>query len=147
MSSRSSPRADPSSPLAQAAQLSPSPQLDHHSRARSISQGLLNKYGDKLPASVHSSLSRRLSPSPDKGYHEQENIGAGLAHAGLFLGATGSAYAVNHSIQDVKDGARAFLYELERVATEARVESNGGLTRVNTSLVKGTIQVNRVVPP
>ena len=118
----------------------PSPQLgsgfgphpeDEASRPRSRSQRLL----DKLPTSVSDHLGRRHSRSPD-------GIGAGLTQAGLVLGSTGSEYLINRSIQEIRDGAAAFLVELNRLASDARNESRrAGVRRVNTDTVQGTIQV------
>ena len=118
----------------------PSPQLgfgfgphpdDADNRPRSRSQRLL----DKLPSSVSDHLGRRRSRSPD-------GIGAGLTQAGLVLGSTGSEYLINRSIQEIRDGAKAFLVELNRLANDARIESKRpGVKRVNTEMVEGRIQV------
>jgi hypothetical protein len=119
----------------------PSPQLgfgfdshpDDADKPRSRSQRLL----DKLPSSVSEHI-RRPSRSPD-------GIGAGITQAGLVLGSTGSEYLINRSSQQIKEGTKAFLFELNRLVGDARVESSKrAVKRVNTDLVKGTIQV---IPP
>lgn len=117
----------------------PSPQLgfgfgphpdDDDSRPRSRSQRLL----DKLPSAVSDHLGHRHSRSPDR-------IGTGLAQAGLVLGSTGSEYLIHRSIQEIRDGAAAFLVELNRLASDARSESKRAVRRVNTDIVQGRIQV------
>jgi len=116
----------------------PSPQLgfgfdshpDDADKPRSRSQRLL----DKLPSSVSEHI-RRPSRSPD-------GIGAGITQAGLVLGSTGSEYLINRSSQQIKEGTKAFLFELNRLVGDARVESSKrAVKRVNTDLVKGTIQL------
>jgi len=54
-------------------------------------------------------------------------------------------YLINRSSQQIKEGTKAFLFELNRLVGDARVESSKrAVKRVNTDLVKGTIQV---IPP
>lgn len=105
------------------------PHREDDDRPRSRSQRLL----DKFP-SVSSHLGRSRSRSPD-------GIGAGLTQAGLVLGSTGSEYLINRSIQEIRDGASAFLIELNRLASDARSESRRAVKRVNTDVVHGRIQV------
>jgi hypothetical protein len=105
------------------------PHPEDDPRPRSRSQRLL----DKLPSSVSEHLGRRPSRSPD-------GIGAGLTQAGLVLGSTGSEYIINRSIQEIRDGAAAFLVELNRLASDARSESKRAVRRVNTDIVHGRIQ-------
>jgi hypothetical protein len=106
------------------------PHREDDSGLRSRSQRIL----DKLPSSVSDHLGRRPSRSPD-------GIGAGLTQAGLVLGSTGSEYLINRSIQQIRDGAAAFLVELNRLASDARSESKRVVRRVNTDIVQGRIHV------
>lgn len=100
-------------------------------RPRSKSQRFL----DALPTTFSEHLHRKSSHSPD-------GIGRGLAQAGLILGSTGSEHLINRSIQEIRDGAQAFLIELNRVVSSARSEGQRtGIRRVNTDIVQGTIQV------
>jgi hypothetical protein len=127
--SKGSPRPEPSPQLGFG--LGPHP--DDADKPRSRSQRLL----DKLPSSVSDHI-RRPSRSPD-------GIGAGIAQAGLVLGSTGSEYLIHRSSQQIKEGTKTFLFELNRLVGDARVEiSKRAIKRVNTDLVKGTIQV---IPP
>lgn len=126
--SAGSPRPEPSPHLGFG--LGPHPEDDSRPRSRSRSQRLL----DKLPISVSDHLGRRPSRSPD-------GIGAGLTQAGLVLGSTGSEYLINRSIQEIRDGAAAFLVELNRLANDARSESRRVVRRVNTDVVQGRIHV------
>jgi hypothetical protein len=126
--SSGSPRPEPSPHLGLGLGFGPHP--EEADKPRSRSQRLL----DKLPSSVSDHLGRRPSRSPD-------GIGAGLTQAGLVLGSTGSEYLINRSIPEIRDGAAAFLVELNRVAGDARSESRRVVRRVNTDIVQGTIQV------
>ena len=127
--SSGSPRPEPSPQL----EFSFGPHPEDDSRPRSRSQRLL----DKLPSSVSDHLGRRASRSPD-------GIGVGLTQAGLVLGSTGSEYLINRSIQEIRDGAAAFLVELNRLASEARSESRRAVRRVNTDIVQGRIRVFKI---
>ncbi len=114
---------------------SPQPDLDSnggHTRSLSRSERLLAH----LPTSFSEHLSRHASRSPD-------SIATSLAHVGLTLASPGSDYLTHRlSVSEINIGAQAFLTELNRVAINARTESQRtGLQRVNTSFVQGTIQV------
>ena len=133
------PRAEPSPQLLGAGltRQSPSPQPDldsngGHGRSRSKTE----KFLAILPTAVSEHLHRHPSRSPD-------SIATSLAHVGLTLASPGSDYLTHRvSVEEIKDGAQAFLTELNRVAINARTESQRiGVQRVNTGFVQGTIQV------
>jgi hypothetical protein len=116
-------------------QVEPSSHPEDDSKPRSRSQRIL----DHLPSSVSDHLGRKPSRSPD-------GIGAGLAQAGLVLGSTGSEYLINRTIQQIRDGTAAFLTELNRLASDARIESQRVVRRVNTGTVHGRIHVCAILP-